>query len=329
MDSSAFLELAAYREALGMPPIVVERYLPVRKDEWDACVDAAVNQHLLFYRDYMDYHAERFSDHSLMALRDGVLLGVFPANARDGVLYSHQGLTFGGLLHGPKVYATDVLAFVAGLQAHMRENGLARLICKPAPFAYASAPCEGLQYALQCAGARIIERHLSSAIDFHTPVAMAELRRRGIKKALKAGIVIEASQDWEGFIAMLAASLQRHGTTPKHTPDELRLLHGRFPEYIQLRIASLDGTMLAGVLLYLTRTAAHTQYISVSPEGQRLGALDLLMHGLIEEQRSLRRYFCFGVSTEGDGRSLNNGLQHQKEGFGGRAMLHDIYELSV
>lgn len=305
------------------------RYSPDRKDQWDACVSAAVNQHLLFYRNYMDYHSDRFADHSLMAFRDGALVGVFPANESGGTLYSHQGLTFGGFLHGPKVYAADVVAVVAALQSYMRAQGLTRLVCKPAPFAYASAPCEALQYALYCAGAQVLERHLSTAIDFRNPLPMSELRRRGVKKALKAGVCVADSEDWDGFLAMLAQSLERHGVAPKHVAGELALLHGRFPEHIRLVVASSGGVMLAGVLLYLTNCAAHTQYISVSPEGQRVGALDLLMHTLIEEQRLLRRYFCFGVSTEDDGRVLNHGLQHQKEGFGGRAMLHDIFELKA
>jgi hypothetical protein len=316
-------------ESPSAKPIEVVRYSPDLKDQWDACVSGAVNQHLLFYRNYMDYHSDRFADHSLMAFRDGSLVGVLPANESKGTLYSHQGLTFGGFLHGPKLYAADALAFVAALRAYMRAQSLARLICKPAPFAYVSVPCEAMQYALYCAGARILERHLSTAIDFRNPLPMSELRRRGVKKALKAGVGVAESEDWDGFLAMLAQSLARHGVAPKHTADELALLHGRFPEHVRLVAASSGGVMLAGVLLYLTNSAAHTQYISVSPEGQRVGALDLLMHTLIEEQRPLRQYFCFGVSTEDDGRVLNHGLQHQKEGFGGRAMLHDIFELEA
>ncbi len=44
----------------------VERYTASRKREWDAFVSAAKNATFLFSRDYMDYHSDRFADHSLM-----------------------------------------------------------------------------------------------------------------------------------------------------------------------------------------------------------------------------------------------------------------------
>ena len=40
-----------------------------------------------------------------------------------------------------------------------------------------------------------------------------------------------------------------------------------------------------------------------------------------------RRYFDFGISNEDGGRYLNRGLAAQKEGFGGRAVVHDFYEV--
>ena len=40
---------------------------------------------------------------------------------------------------------------------------------------------------------------------------------------------------------------------------------------------------------------------------------------LIEDVFSAKRWFDFGISTEDDGRILNQGLIEQKEGFGARA----------
>jgi DNA-binding response OmpR family regulator len=44
----------------------VERYTASRKREWDTFVSTAKNATFLFFRDYMDYHRDRFTDHSLM-----------------------------------------------------------------------------------------------------------------------------------------------------------------------------------------------------------------------------------------------------------------------
>ena len=308
----------------------LEPYSPVYMEEWNRCVDEALNGHLLFYRGFMDYHSDRFQDHSLTVWCKDKIVAVFPANVREKTLYSHQGLTFGGLVHGEKFYAADTLAFYDLLKEYMRANGFSRLICKPVPMPYTQGLCQAQEYALSQAGARIIERHLSAAVDLQNPLPMSELRVRGVKKALKANICIEESCDFSSFLNLLSGVLEKHGATPKHTLEELNLLKSRFPEEIRLIGAFQNKIMLAAVLVFFTRTAAHTQYICASPEGQKLGALDLIMETLLEEEKKTKRsWLCFGISTEADGSVLNHGLMHQKEGFGARGFLHEIYELAV
>lgn len=313
----------------GMSDIAIERYDELKKAEWDMCVKNALNEHLLFYRDFMDYHSDRFVDHSLLMRRKGKIVGVFPANEREGVLYSHQGLTFGGLIHGSTVYASDVMDFYSLLILYMKQHHFSRLICKPSPYHYHAGPCEAQLYALWRIGAAVVETHLSTGVDYGYNVAMTELRKRGVKKALKCGVELSESTEWSQYLEMLAETLCKHHAVPKHTSEELTLLHSRFPHRIRLVVAKKNHSLLAGVLLFLTNTTVHTQYISVNDDGQKFGALDYLMSSLLEEYRGSHRYFCFGISTEEDGRVLNHGLLHQKEGFGGRAFLHNIYGLSL
>jgi len=47
----------------------------------------------------------------------------------------------------------------------------------------------------------------------------------------------------------------------------------------------------------------------------------------VEEARAKGKWFDFGISTEDDGRFLNEGLAAYKESFGGRSVVHDFYEL--
>jgi hypothetical protein len=277
----------------------------------------------------MEYHADRFYDHSLIIWKKNKLAAVFPANECNGILHSHQGLTFGGLVHGEQFYVTDVLEFYLQLKEYLHVRKLRRLICKPVPFPYTRGACQAQEYALTHNGGRLVERHLSSGIDLHDPLPMSELRNRGVKKALKAGLRVEEGQDFQMFLDMLGAVLLRHNVTPKHSVGELALLQSRFPHDIKLVHVSDDRTMLAGVLMFLTKTAAHMQYICASPDGRKCGALDLLIHTLIERQRTKCRWFCFGISTENFGEILNAGLMHQKEGFGARAFVHDIYALDA
>jgi hypothetical protein len=74
---------------------------------------------------------------------------------------------------------------------------------------------------------------------------------------------------------------------------------------------------------------AHVQCTAYSQEGQDLGALDLLHQELINKIYAHKKFYTFGISTENDGKILNNGLISQKEGFGGMAIVHNFFELDV
>ncbi len=73
-------------------------YAPEYKILWDNFVSTSKNGVFLFYRDYMEYHSDRFLDHSLLFFKNGKLIGLMPANANKDVLNSHEGLTFGGII---------------------------------------------------------------------------------------------------------------------------------------------------------------------------------------------------------------------------------------
>ena len=49
----------------------IRRYTPSLADEWNAFVAQSKNGTVLFDRRYMDYHADRFSDCSLLFYRAG------------------------------------------------------------------------------------------------------------------------------------------------------------------------------------------------------------------------------------------------------------------
>src|SRR5690554_3276759 len=74
----------------------IRKYSSADASLWDAFVKSAWNGVFLFERGFMDYHADRFEDFSLLAFSGDKLKAVLPANRRDEVLHSHQGLTYGG-----------------------------------------------------------------------------------------------------------------------------------------------------------------------------------------------------------------------------------------
>ena len=99
----------------------VELYTPERKKEWNIFIENAKNSTFLFDRNYMDYHADRFQDFSLMIYRKNKLYALLPANKKSNVLYSHQGLTYGGLIMSKKSTTLEVIETFQAINSFLKE----------------------------------------------------------------------------------------------------------------------------------------------------------------------------------------------------------------
>ena len=311
--------------------IRVERYSAQESGAWNLFVAGSRNGTFLLDRGYMDYHADRFEDHSLI-LRDEAetILAVMPANRVGDTLHSHLGLTYGGFVVGARTGSAAMLGMMEAVVAYMRLEGFARLAYKTIPSIYHRQPAEEDRYALFRQNATLVRRDVLSVIPAGGRLKPQERRVRGAKSARKLGVVVAESVDFSAFWAVLDDNLRhRYGVAPVHSLDEIRLLHSRFPEAIRLFEARQGDVVVGGVVVFETPTVAHVQYISASETGKEVHALDLIFTTLIEETFAHKPFFDFGISNEDDGRVLNEGLVAQKEGFGARSVVHDYYELRI
>lgn len=309
----------------------VERYAPSHEAEWNDFVGRSRQGTFLLDRRYMDYHSERFRDHSLMVYRKNKLYALLPANAKGNILYSHQGLTYGGLLTDRHATATSICETFKAINAHLKIAGFERVVYKAIPWLYHRYPAEEDLYALvNVCKTRLTVRDISTSIPLSKRLPFAESRRSGVRKALREGVTVGESNDLAAFWHILDNNLQnKYAVKPVHTLDELTLLRSRFPKEIRLFMAAKDGQPLGGTLLYVTPQVVHTQYISASPEGKAIGVLDLLFDHIINKVEWEAPWFDFGKSTEDYGRTLNEPLIFQKEGFGGRGVCYDWYEWTL
>ena len=306
----------------------IRRYRREDKELWNSFVSKARNATFLFDRNYMDYHADRFDDNSFMFYHKGKLKAVLPANVSGDTLYSHQGLTYGGLLLDKKATVEDVLECFDSLNSWLRENGISKVVYKALPWIYQQYPSQEDLYALtwKCK-AQLISRDIASSIVIDNKLKFAESRKSGIRKALSLNIEVGESNDVDGFWHVLEDNLgNRYNAKPVHTASEMKLLMSRFPNNIKLYVAKMNGEIVGGTLIYVTPLVVHTQYISASVEGKKHGALDLLFDYIINKVYANCRYFDFGKSTEQGGAYLNEPLIFQKEGFGGRGVCYDWYQ---
>lgn len=315
--------------------IEIVKYSPELKNIWNDFVESSKNGTFLFNRNYMDYHADRFVDNSFLIFRKGKLYCLLPANIKDNVLFSHQGLTYGGVIMNENCTAEGILEVFDILIKKLKQEGIKKFIYKPVPHIYHSLPSEEDLYALFRHNAQLIVRNISSTIYFDTRVKFSTLRKRMIKKAQSESLIFTQSWDFDAFWKILEENLlSTYGAKPVHTIEEFKKLAQTFPSNIKLWVAMASNStqILGGVVCYYTKTTIHTQYISASPDGKKNGAIDLIISNLIDKESENGRnleWFDLGTSNEKGGRYLNESLIYQKEGFGGRAVCYDTYEIEL
>lgn len=319
----------------------VIRYTPEHEAQWNALVAASKNGTFLFDRRFMDYHSHRFCDCSLLFLKDEKVVGVLPANFVQGehTVYSHQGLTYGGLVLPREATAVEAMQMMdCACDFYRQELGATRMVYRAVPYIYNRYPSDEPLYALFRHDARLTARGLSSAIPVADSLPFVRLRRRGVQKAEEWGVELSESTDMadiQRFWEILRSGLvRRHQVEPVHSADEIKLLTDRFPHNIRLMLVRrADGDIVSGAWLFLCGPVVHVQYMTATDEAREHGVNDWLTAMLLDHYRkdasSKAAYYEFGISTEQDGHILNEGLIFQKEGFGARGVCYDIYEITL
>ncbi|WP_337073852.1 GNAT family N-acetyltransferase [Aeromonas veronii] len=311
--------------------MLVKKYSNADKKIWDEFVSRAKNKHFFFFRDFMEYHSDRFNDHSLMFFDDSQkLLAILPANHAGDKLYSHQGLTFGGIIIKSSAKQKEINAIFDVIPEYLKKNSFSSLIYKKTPYIYHLFPCDEDLYSLFRLNSNVVRRDVSSTIKMNNQIKYSKGRKWIVKKSKSYGVVYQESDDLLAFWSNLTDVLMvGHGAKPVHSYDEIVALKNKFPENIKMFSASCDGEQVAGAVIFITDTVAHTQYLYNTVTGRDIGALDGLVDHLVNTVFVDKEYFDFGISNEQQGRYLNVGLISQKEGFGARAVVHDFYEIKA
>lgn len=309
----------------------IKRYTSDKKEKWDNFLQSAKNGHFFFYRDYMEYHSDRFKDFSLIFYDDkDRILGLLPANISGNEVITHGGLTFGGIIVDVNMTVAKMLNMFEKLKVYLHNAGVTALVYKCMPYIYNTYPADEALYALFLNKATLYRRDVSFSICLKNRLKYQEQRKRAIKKGYNNKYDLQESNKYAEYIQLMDEILSKyHATHPVHTAAELQLLAERFPNNIKLYTAEKEGKIVAGTVFFLQAGVVHTQYLANSDEGKKNGALDCLLDWLINDVYKDKVWFDFGIANEQQGWYLNGGLAAQKEGFGARAIVHDFYRLDV
>ncbi|MGX7668378.1 GNAT family N-acetyltransferase [Flavobacterium pedocola] len=298
---------------------------------WNDFINQARNATFLFHRDFMDYHADRFEDFSLLVFEEDSLLAVLPANSADGAVFSHQGLTYGGLVTSGKTKLKTTLSLFKKILEYLEAAQVQKLYMKEFPFFYTDKPSDDLKYLLFITEAKLYRRDLLTVLDLSQELKLSKDRKEGVKRGQKNNLEVRETNDFTEFwTKILIPNLaQKHNVSPVHSLEEITLLKERFPENIHQFNVYHEGSIVAGTTIFETKSTAHSQYISAVTNKNELGSLDFLHHKLLSEVFAAKKYFDFGISNENQGRNINEGLLYWKETFGSGWVSQDFYEVET
>ncbi len=268
----------------------------------------------------------------MLIYRNEDLIAVLPANLINNKIYSHQGLTYGGLILSDYITLIDVLKGFQSILEFLNNQKIVELEMKPLPKIYHTLPSDEIDYLLFKTKATLVKKDITSVIDAKYKLEVqSSNRKRGLKKAKNHNLEVAEVDDFQSFWnEILIPNLQStHNVTPVHSLEEITSLSTKFPKNIrQFNVCKADK-IVAGATVFETKHVAHVQYISADNDKQELGSLDLLFDVLINDVFKTKKYFDFGISNENQGQNINEGLLSWKESFGARSIVHECYTIET
>lgn len=297
-----------------MKNVHVQRYSDVNKQLWDDFVSQAEVHSILFYRDFIEYHSDRFTDYSLMFFQENKLIAIMPANIdADNIIHSHQGLSYGGLLFKPFTsFQIRLKAYLFILQ-FLETHNVYDLRLKEIPSCYANGGSNRLIF--QWLSVTCVRTDIYSYIPKAAYKKPNRNRLRYLEKINNTNVEVRSTESylefWENIL--IPNLKKRFDVSPVHTVAEIGGLANHFNKQIRLYGVYEGGSIRAGVVLFIHRDVVHAQY-SAGDDGRSDGTLDYLLDFVIRKYNTSKT-FSFGTSSEDVGERLNGGLLYWKESF--------------
>lgn len=279
----------------------------------------------------MEYHSDRFEDFSLMIYDEDKLVSILPANRIDDTIYSHQGLTYGGLVFQNNIKLGNSIAIFRDILIYLNENQIDKFNLKLIPSMYCNGFSEEIEYSLFLLKAQLIRRDCLSVLDLTKSYSISKTRMESIRKGLKNNLVIIEELNFELFWnEILIPNLdKKYSAKPVHSIEEITKLQITFPNNIRHFNVYDGNNIVAGTTIFISENVVHPQYISGNIQKNELGSLDYLYDYLIKVVFKDKKYFDFGPSHEENGLKINEGILYWKESFGAKTTVQDYYEIET
>jgi hypothetical protein len=310
----------------------IVRYLPSYKTEWDDFVAKNRNAVFLFFRNFMEYHQDRFEDASLLIFDAHKLIGILPGHRVERRYCSHRGLTFAGLIVDEKMGVPEIESVFNQLLVHLKNDDFDELEIKITPAFYQEKHNSAIEYFLFQKGAELLRRDLNFLIDLTAPIDFHKTKSQMANRSLPSELSIEKSSDFLPYWNQVLTPVleEKYHAKPVHSLAEITLLAKKFSDNIQLYQVIYNQTCVAGIVLFIQKKIVKSQYSAVNEAGKKSRALDYLYLFLIKKfQAEGFHNFDLGHANKSEGFDFEANLANYKKELGGRPVNADCYLLKL
>lgn len=294
---------------------------------WNEFVATAKNATFLFHRDFMEYHSDRFQDFSLLIFDENQnLKAIFPANSVGNILYSHQGLSYGGLVFEESHNPILTSKMLDSLFLFLKNESFIEEVCiKIIPIIYNKSNTQEFDNYLYQIGAKLLGRKMNLIIDLRKEWKISKSKLKHFKKAHTK---LEMKEDanfsifWNDVLTPIL--LQKYKVSPVHSLEEIQKLKNKFRNNIIQFSAYYENKIVAGITIFKFDNVVKSQYGATTKDGEKLRALDFLFINLIQKFKDEGNYF-FDMGTV----TNNEGLLNQKIELGCEVFNNDYYSIKL
>lgn len=314
-----------------MKRYTVKRYCSDDFALWNDFISQATNATFLFDRNFMEYHADRFQDFSLLVFEEDILQAVVPANCKDNQIFSHQGLTYGDFVFRNEFPIGQIEAVLSETFSFLQSQGFVKFEIKAMLPFYAPDFHAEIQQVLSDKQAKITAQKMNLAIDFRTEYSISKSKLKHYRRLQSEGLVVKKEADctifWQEVLEPLL--LEKYQTKPLHSLAEINSLQSKFPNHIEQYNLYRDGKILAGITLFKTATVIKSQYGATTENGKKFRALDYLFLYLIDSFKADYDYFDMGTVDDNSELGYNEGLLNQKKELGCSVYSQNIFQIAL
>ncbi|MDY0988661.1 hypothetical protein BSF41_42100 [Flavobacterium sp. ACN2] len=315
-----------------MEKFIIKKYDQKDYSVWNDFVAQAKNATFLFHRDFMEYHKDRFEDFSLLVFEDKKLLAILPANKKENAVYSHQGLTYGGLVYLSKLKAEKVESILDEILLFLKENKVDSFYYKPVPDFYFSEGNKEIDFFLLKRGAVLERKEMNLAINLTVPLKISKSKMKHFRRIENLDLDIFEEENFDPFWEKILEPrlTEKFNAKPVHSKEEISLLKSKFPKNIRQYSAYRNDEIIAGITIFETKNVVKSQYGATSKTGEEFRALDFLFINLIHKyKRKGKHFFDMGIVDDENESGYNSGLLKQKEELGCTVYNQDFYKIAI